>query len=313
MNAEGVGLEPPRTTVGLPTYRRALRRLCTANAPIPGDEGVEGVRVKFSQLAAACSGQNDQTIRNLIRGTDEYQTVVTSGTGTPRDMRNMFNAGVLVVRGDRTIPKEAMIQAAEQGMVADGATKMAESGQTFTWVPSGPLKEVLDGRNDSFVKFLDSGTDLALDDQKTTFNCWEAVVIAAIIGGVITNGTGLVTLYQESHDAFGKALTQALVTGAGRAYTPGSLLDAPVCGDIVLFDGLAHVAIATGRSDSTGTEVLSFWPAPVKSAAEFGPHGTPTQMLLTTIEALGAWMNLAFHQVPKITFGSPDWQALNLK
>ena len=77
--------------------------------------------------------------------------------------------------------------------------------------------------------------------------------------------------------------------------------------------GLAHVAIATGRSDSTGTEVLSFWPAPVKSAAEFGPHGTPTQMLLTTIEALGAWMNLAFHQVPKITFGSPDWQALNLK
>ena len=267
--------------------------------------------MKLKDLHAACQGQSDQKIKDLIRGTDEYQAVLTDGSGTPQLMRDMFNAGMLLVRGEFAAVPEAMVQSAEQGMVSDGARKLADSGQVWTWVPSGPVKDVLGGRNDSFVRFLSDGTELKLNDPALTLNCWEAVIVAAIVGGVIGNASSLVALYHG--DRFDTALSQALVAGASRAYVPGSLLQTPINGDMVLFDGLAHVAIATGKSDNTGTEVLSFWPAPQVSARDFGRNGTPTTILLTTIEALGAWMNISFGKVPKITFGSPSWQALNQK
>jgi hypothetical protein len=268
--------------------------------------------MRLIDLPEACKGQSDQKIKDLIESTDEYQAMLADGGGAQLS-RNMFNTGVLLVRHERDNVRDAMIQAAEQGMVADGAQLIAESGQELTWVPSGPFNEVLAGKNDSFVAFLINGTDLKLDDPNTTFNCWEAVIVAAIVAKVIENGTGLVALYNGDHSVFSKTLSQALVAGASRPYKSGSLLQSPVCGDIVLFDGLAHVAIATGDSDNTGNYVLSFWPAPEKSAKQFGKNGTRTTMLLTTIEALGAWMNLTFGRAPKITFGSPSWQVLNQK
>jgi hypothetical protein len=268
--------------------------------------------MKLRDLPAACKGQTDQKIKDLIRGTDEYQAVLTDGSGTPRLMRDMFSAGLLLARGQYDQAKDAMYQAAEQAMVADAAAKMAEGAQQYTWVPSGQFKEVLAGKNDSFVNFL-SGEKLRLDNSKTTFNCWEAIIIAAILGNVLENGTGLITLYQEDADSFHDTLAKALVSGVNRGYKHGSLLQMPVCGDIVLLDGLSHVVIATGNSGPTGTQVASFWPAPQKSAKEFGKYGTLCAMQLTTIEALSTWMKATFGAEPKVAFGSPSWQPLNRK
>ncbi len=142
-------------------------------------------------------------------------------------------------------------------------------------------------------------------------NCWEAVVVAAIIAGVLGNATTLVNLYQKDENSFEEWLTDALTADGTRAYQPNHLLGLPVRGDIVLFDGLGHVAVATGEADNHGTQVYSFWPAPGLAPNQFHPSGTPTTMQVTTVEALGAWMNNAFGASPKITFGSPNWPALN--
>jgi hypothetical protein len=107
--------------------------------------------MRLSDLPVICNGQSDQMIRKLIVATDEYQAVLLDQDAPPQRKRDMFNAGILLVRGERNDVREAMIQAAEQGMVADGAQVIANSGQELTWVPSGPFKDVLAGKNDSFV------------------------------------------------------------------------------------------------------------------------------------------------------------------
>jgi hypothetical protein len=273
--------------------------------------------MKLIELRAACVGQNSVQIDTLIKNTDEYQAT-QRGDGV-RFARDTYTAGILLARGDQfahgkpTETANAMWQAAEQGMAADGATGIADSGIVWTWVPSGPFKQLLQpGTDDSFVKFLDGGK-LKLDTEATTLNCWEAVIVGAMKGDVITNGSSLAQMYEKGYEAFNAQLVQALVSGIGREYQPRELLATPTCGDIVLFSGLNHVAIATGQHDNRGTEVLSFWPAPVIQAKQFGRNGTRTPMLRTTIEAIGAWMviNMPDDQPPTVTFGSPDWQQLN--
>lgn len=266
--------------------------------------------MRLNDLPNLCKGQDDQTIANLIRQTDEYQRVLTDGKGTLRLMRDMFNAGMLLARGSFSVDTEAMYQAAEQGMVADAAAGMA--GTQLTWVPSKPYKGILEGKNDSFVKFLIDGIPFKLDDPTTSLNCWEALIVAAVNAKVIEDATRLVNLYQQKKSAWESALTAALVSGSTREYRPGSRLDTPVCGDIVLFDGLAHVAVAV-EADKMSTNVVSFWPAPDMKMSEINPAGTVTTMQVTSIEAIGAWMNLNFGRAPKITFGSPSWQQLNQK
>lgn len=59
--------------------------------------------MKLRDLHAACKGQSDQKIKDLIRGTDEYQAVLTDGSGSPRLMRDMFNTGLLLVRVCRKV------------------------------------------------------------------------------------------------------------------------------------------------------------------------------------------------------------------
>jgi hypothetical protein len=277
--------------------------------------------MKLIELRAACVGKNSVQIDTLIKSTDEYQATQHGDGG--RFARDTYTAGILIARGDQFVhgkPTEtanALWQAAEQGMAADGASGIADSGTVWTWVPSGPFKQPLQpGSDNSFVKFLDDffgDGELELDTEAVTLNCWEAVIVGAIRGNVITNGSSLIQMYEKGHDAFNTQLVQALVSGSGRKYRPGQLLATPTCGDIVLFAGLNHVAIATGQHDNVGTEVLSFWPAPAIRANQFGRNGTRTPMLRTTIEAIGAWMvvNMPDDKPPKVRFGSPDWQQLN--
>jgi hypothetical protein len=75
----------------------------------------------------------------------------------------------------------------------------------------------------------------------------------------------------------------------------------PSRGDLVFFNGLAHVAMATG----TGSDVYTFWPPP---NTPFTPGGTVDRVKISTIEALSNWMTA--HPAigtPTVEFASPSW------
>ena len=77
----------------------------------------------------------------------------------------------------------------------------------------------------------------------------------------------------------------------------------PIRGDIVFFDGAAHVALATGTRDGTGrTQVLSFWPPP---DIVIYSEGTLDKVKLTTIEQLVEFMSAK--KEPEVTYATPPW------
>jgi hypothetical protein len=88
--------------------------------------------MKLIELRAACVGKNSVQIDTLIKNTDEYQAT-QRGDGV-RFARDTYTAGILLARGDQfehgkpTATANAMWQAAEQGMAADGATSIADRG-----------------------------------------------------------------------------------------------------------------------------------------------------------------------------------------
>ena len=76
----------------------------------------------------------------------------------------------------------------------------------------------------------------------------------------------------------------------------------PQRGDLVFFDGLAHVALATGK----GAEVYTFWPPP---NTPFAAGGTTDQVKVFTIDALVIWWeaNMPAKTKPRTQFGPPAW------
>ena len=266
--------------------------------------------MRIDELKGPCQGKSAAAIDYLIKNTDEY--LRAKEAGVEADILSVYAAGVLFLRDEAQDTRGALWRAAEQGMAVTGAEKgLIEAGRTLTWVPSGPVKQgAALGKDNHFVRFLNDGTTFDLSNPGTTLNCWEAILLSAMLGGLLDNGTSLIRLYEDPQ-RFDKLLTQALVSGAGRPYRPNAPLGTPVRGDIVLFSGLDHVAIATGRNDSSQTEILSFWPAPALPLNKVRP-GTQTVMLRTSIEAIGAWLVVNLPDEPNnITFGAPDWPVLN--
>jgi hypothetical protein len=76
----------------------------------------------------------------------------------------------------------------------------------------------------------------------------------------------------------------------------------PQRGDLVFFNGLEHVAMATG----SGANVFTFWPPP---NTPFTPGGTTDKVKVFTIDALVTWW--AAHDpkkvAPTVEFGAPSW------
>lgn len=71
-------------------------------------------------------------------------------------------------------------------------------------------------------------------------------------------------------------------------------------GDLVFFDGLAHVALATGSRD----EIFTFWPPPDTKFT--GSSGTVDRVKTSRISTLAKWMKKHVSK-PTVTFGSPAW------
>lgn len=174
-------------------------------------------------------------------------------------------------------------------------------GKTMTWTPSGP------GSNNDFVKFLESPESFVVN-ANTSLNCWEFVLLSAL-GGQVTNPQRLQSIYEKKPDDFARSLIYELSKEGLLPYPQ----NVPAAGDSVFFDGLDHVAIATGKRVSApfpngGAQIVSFWPAPEQD--NFGP-GAKATVALVTIEQILEWCRSHNMAVKQVTIGPPDWNALN--
>ena len=166
-------------------------------------------------------------------------------------------------------------------------------GSTMVWRPSGP------GSGTNFETWASAATEAPFPPvtSATIMNCWEAVLLSAYRARAI-DWTWIHTLYTTVAPANWVA---SMSRGASNSYAvPGPNLLMPQRGDLVFFDGLAHVALATGK----GSEVYTFWPPP---NTPFALGGTTDQVKVFTIEALATWWAANMPPAPVIQFASPSW------
>jgi len=180
-------------------------------------------------------------------------------------------------------------------LVDDAAAHSMEAsvGTTMVWRGSGP------GSGTDFEKWASASTETPFPavTATTVMNCWEAVLLAAYHAGSI-KWTWIHTLYTTVPVA---SWVATMSKGPRQPYVvPGLNPKMPQRGDLVFFDGLAHVALATGN----GSEVYTFWPPP---NTPFSLGGTTDKVKVFTIEALHAWWAANMGGRPTIEFAAPSW------
>jgi hypothetical protein len=176
---------------------------------------------------------------------------------------------------------------------ASSSAMAATVGTTMVWRPSGP------GSGTNFESWASAATETPFPavTSTTVMNCWEAVLLAAYRAGAIT-WTWIHNLYVSTPTANWVA---TMTRGARRTYAvPGPNLAMPQRGDLVFFNGLAHVALATGN----GSEVYTFWPPP---NTPFTPGGTTDKVKVFTIEDLVSWWATHMPPAPRVEFAAPAW------
>jgi hypothetical protein len=184
-------------------------------------------------------------------------------------------------------------------------------GQQATWNPSGAnLSGATGGMRSStiFDNWASAASESAAPpvNSVTTINCWEMILLAAFrIGAVDWNWINqLYTNPQPTNTSelqtWYNGLPSRITSGSLTSYDLATKTPLPERGDLVFFDGAAHVALATGNGD----EILTFWPPPNTA---FTAGGTVDDVKTSTIEALSDWMTTNFGTTPAVTFGSPSW------
>jgi hypothetical protein len=181
-------------------------------------------------------------------------------------------------------------------LVDDAASqKMAASvGTTMVWRPSGPHSGT------TFESWASAPTETAFPavTAATVMNCWEAVMLTAYRAGDIS--------WKWIHQLYTAVPVDAWVTKMSRGPrhqypAPGPSAAMPQRGDLVFFNGIAHVALATGA----GSGVYTFWPPP---NTPFTAGGTTDKVKAFTIEVLVKWWTENMHEgPPKVEFAAPAW------
>jgi hypothetical protein len=175
-----------------------------------------------------------------------------------------------------------------EGVTAPVAGEMEEMlGEEATWVPSGP------GSANTFESWASAPTEGTAPrlTRSTTINCWEMVLLAAYRVGVID--------WNWIHNLYTAVPPSAWVSrmaSSTTTYVPGTSTLSR--GDLVFFNGLAHVALATGEGD----KIYTFWPPPDKPSS----IGTVDEVKISTIKALSDYMTPIWG-APAVTFGTPAW------
>lgn len=193
----------------------------------------------------------------------------------------------------------------EMGVLADPAHPLRA-----TWHSSGPGKKVGDPDRlpSGYLTQFAEWASAAAEDTTftvgpgTVINCWEMVLWSAYLIKEIT-WAKIHDIYsyrgpRNWYDELATRLSAGAVTWDRATKKP-----ALKRGDIVMFDGAAHVAVATG----SGTHIYSFWPPPDTT---FLAGGTPDRVKDTTIELLVPVCDAinARHGDPPcvVTVGSPS-------
>ncbi|WP_232430506.1 hypothetical protein [Salinispora pacifica] len=247
-----------------------------------------------------------------IRETDDYTVMCQRN-----DPDRVLTACILFLRGDFESLNDAIVQAELQREVAHTAEQRLVDRAMMRWVPSGPVGE--SPTNNSFVNLITGEGEVNFSNRSAEMNCWEAVIVAAILNGDIVNTDTLRHLYTNGEPRnFTPTLVHHLAMERHVYNGAGPLLSRPVRGDVVMFSGLDHVVLATGRrveapaareghpEQSGGRQVISFWPAPF--IKNFGP-GTAATVSLTTVEGIHQWIREDGGNAD-VTFGCPNWRAL---
>jgi cell wall-associated NlpC family hydrolase len=124
-------------------------------------------------------------------------------------------------------------------------------------------------------------------------NCWEMVLYSAYRSGVVPKSW----IVQIHHDAtaagaanYHDTLAAALGFGGSAGWAPGQVIPR---GNLVFFNGMAHVAISTGNVVGTEHEVMSLWILPGTGTGNFNSVNQRT-----TVEALGRAYPSAVRHAP---------------
>jgi peptidoglycan hydrolase-like protein with peptidoglycan-binding domain len=189
--------------------------------------------------------------------------------------------------------------------VADEMDKLAD--------PASPTRAVWSGSGNDPTLTNFSAWAMAPKEKPftvtptTRINCWEMVLYAAFKAGAVP--------WQKIHDIYTyegpkdwyERLAERLAVGA-KTWDRATKVPKPRRGDIVMFDGASHVALATGVTDASGTHIQSFWPP---DDVRFLAGGTPDRVKDITIERLlPACDSLARRDgraACVVTVGAPSW------
>ena len=173
-------------------------------------------------------------------------------------------------------------------------------GETAKWKPSDPTS----GTN--FQIWASAPVEGPMPPLSAIFvlNCWEMVMLAAFRSGVLS-WARIHVLYTSGVPDWFAFLVNQLSFSKRIPYDSGSPAVRPVAGDIVFFDGAAHIALATGSVDGLGrTQIYSFWPPPNTA---FTAGGTIDDVKITTIEELNDYWVGRGKPAFKIEFATPNW------
>ncbi|MEL6812052.1 MAG: DUF4157 domain-containing protein [Bacteroidota bacterium] len=180
-------------------------------------------------------------------------------------------------------------------MVETADEMEAMSGEEAAWTPSGPTGAVGSTSGNDFADWASAASEHSAPKvlPSTTINCWEMVMLAAYRVGALS--------WRWIHELYTTVPISDWpdrMSSSRTAYTAG---DAIPRGNLVFFDGVAHVALATGNPD----EVLTFWPPP-----DFASYssGTVDEVKVRKISALVSYM--AGHPMmgtPVVEYGPPSW------
>ena len=247
---------------------------------------------EWRQVALALNGFSDADIDDVVENVLPASSLAAIRTAAQTHMPGWSDR---VVRGLNRI------------IVANQMTTMADPAAPTraVWKPSGNDPSRTDFS--AWAMAPPPGPGPFTLDPKTVINCWEMVLYAAYKSGTITwTWIHDVYTYPGPNDWYDE-LANRIARGS-RTWDRATKLPRPRRGDIVMFDGASHVALATGVVDAAGTHIQSFWPPPDVS---FIAAGTPDRVKDITIESLLPVCDSLARRDGRaacvVTVGAPAW------
>jgi Domain of unknown function (DUF4157) len=153
------------------------------------------------------------------------------------------------------------------------------------FAPGSANPGAVETNTNEFAVWVRGGAEPTTTSQ---MNCWEMVLFSGYRAGVIPRAW-ITRVHQRaasagdaasSPEAYQEVLANGLGFASATTWTSGTAVPR---GNVVFFDGLAHVAISTGNVTGGRQEVMSLWILPGRSG---GTLNSVNQR--TTIEALVA-------------------------